>query len=70
MKKETIETIRFALRFLAGVNEAIYHSSNSSKRIEQALKDVRKDNEALDDFESFVVRYVLRLHLFEKLGGI
>ena len=59
MTKETIETIRFALRFLKGVNESIYYASNSSKRIEKALEDMKKDNEALEEFELFVVRHVL-----------
>lgn len=59
MTKETIETIRFALRFLKGVNETIYYSSESSERAKKALEDVEKDNKALDEFEMFVVRHVL-----------
>lgn len=54
IKKQTVETIRFALRFLAGVNETIYHTSNSSKRIEKALEDCKKDNEALEDFNQLL----------------
>lgn len=56
MTKETIETIRFALRFLKGVNESIYYASNSSERIKKALEDMKKDSKALDEFETFVDR--------------
>lgn len=64
MTKETIETIRYALRFLKGVNETIIISSNSSKRIEQANNDVIADETAIQEFETFV----LKQHLLELLG--
>lgn len=59
MTKETIETIRFALQFLKGVNETIVIASNSIERSHKAYEDIQKDKEAIAEFEAFVIRHVL-----------
>lgn len=56
MTKETIEVIRYALNFLKGVNEAIVIASHSNERVHRAYEDLRKDREAIVEFEAFVTR--------------
>lgn len=57
IKTQTVETIRYALRFLRGVNEAIVISSASSERKAKANQDIKKDEDALEDFEQLLYSF-------------
>lgn len=54
IKTQTVETIRYALRFLHGVNDTISIISESSIRRQKALEDMKKDEDALEDFEQLL----------------
>lgn len=54
MTIESIGTIRYALRLLFELNESISRISKNPDRVSRALKDMRRDEVALAEFEQLV----------------
>lgn len=59
IKKQTVETINYALNILYDLNKSILEHSHNENRLKCAVKDLKKNVDALNDFGQLLNNFQL-----------